>query len=495
MECRNEAEEEGHGQGGSEGNADHGRVHVHPLGEGRRKADAHPGQQGVQGEVGEKDPQQGPGGSEDQHLGEELSDELGPAGSDSHTDGELLPPLLGSSHEEAGHVCARHEEHQRYASHEEGEGLSDVAHVPLSHGEHRRLRDVASQTGAKLPGDPREVGVGLLQRHVRAHLRYDPSPERSAPVLPRRVTGAEAQGKVERHLPVQGEFRRQDRYDLMSPLPDPERLSHDVGTSAEAGPPEPVGEDHEGLGAGAQLVGAGKGAQDRLHPQEVEEVAHDHAALQDLGALVPPDPEGLGLLHGKAFEDGAPVSPVPVVGDGDGRPEAGGLELVRHDETLGVFVGQRFEEHAVHHREDPGVGADSQSERPHHDRAEDGAPQRTPRRDLDVTQPGLHRSRHDSSPGRRVRLRSRFHAPNSGRHEGVASARGDRFHPVASARSELPRPQLPVEALLHVAQNERAPLPTRRPARASSSSRTSTPYARFPRRSTAARIICSSSPG
>ena len=151
----------------------------------------------------------------------------------------------------------------------------------------------------------------------------------------------------------------------MRPVVHLENFAHDVRVAALVALPVFVAEDQDG-GRVHAVVGGNEGAaQQRLDAQHVEEIGRDHGGLHALGGVLPDEQK----VHGVMLHDaGQGVVAVAVIVDflhGEGQIVDVRLAelLMKHHQVAAVAIRQGAQQHAVHHAENGGVGADAESQR------------------------------------------------------------------------------------------------------------------------------------
>jgi hypothetical protein len=152
-----------------------------------------------------------------------------------------------------------------------------------------------------------------------------------------------------------------------------EHLADDLRIPAMPALPVVVAQHQHRVGPGQVVFGAEVAAEQRSHPEEVEEVGRDDAGLDALRFGAAQQRERHRVVLDEAFERlaGGPVVEQLLLGEADARRGRLRQRLAQYNEPLGLAVGERPEQHAVHDAEDRGVGADAERER-EHDRDREG---------------------------------------------------------------------------------------------------------------------------
>ncbi len=106
-------------------------------------------------------------------------------------------------------------------------------------------------------------------------------------------------------------------------------------------------------------------AEDRLHPEHVEESGRDAGTAQRFGTGLTADVERAELHQGHALEGAALTLPVEEIGGrygelGHAWKGVGWRHVPDERQTIGFGVGQRPQQDRIDHAEDGGVGADTE---------------------------------------------------------------------------------------------------------------------------------------
>ena len=123
---------------------------------------------------------------------------------------------------------------------------------------------------------------------------------------------------------------------------------------------------------GVVFAGSERAAEPRLHTIHLEELGRRLRRDQPLG-LADAGEVGVPVLaDGERVEDLHALADIAVGGHGKPGFEAVevGVVVIERDQTIGLVVRQRPQQHAVDDREDRRVRADAQRERHHDDQRE-----------------------------------------------------------------------------------------------------------------------------
>ena len=164
---------------------------------------------------------------------------------------------------------------------------------------------------------------------------------------------------------VELEVRGQHAHHGVGHAAERQALAEDVRILAEAPHPEAMGEHHHRSRAEDVLLGEEVAPQRRIHAQQGQHRGAHETGSEPLGDVHPGEIEGPAPEGGQVREALLLRPPVQEVGDADAHLREGGRALMDEDEPLRSLVRQRPQQHAVHHAEDGGVGADAERQREH----------------------------------------------------------------------------------------------------------------------------------
>jgi hypothetical protein len=172
----------------------------------------------------------------------------------------------------------------------------------------------------------------------------------------------------------------------------PDGLPDDVRVSTETLHPEPVTDQRDVVLARLVLFRAERTPEDRLDPEDVEEIGADEGALQPNGRARTGQRHALVRTGRDIIQRVSPRAQVQVIGRRHVVEPGGAAHLMEDaDELLGMRIGQRPQEHRVDHGEDRRVGADAQGQRHHGGQSESGRPGEPADGVAQVLQECLHR--------------------------------------------------------------------------------------------------------
>jgi hypothetical protein len=172
----------------------------------------------------------------------------------------------------------------------------------------------------------------------------------------------------------------------------PYRLADGRPIAAEAPLPQIIGDQGDVADPAAGIVGGEVPAHHRRHPEDREEVGRDHRRRDPLGLPVAGQVDIDRPGTGRILERVHLAAVIVQLGRGHrhvghaARTEAGAQ---RH-QPAGIGIGQRPEQHRVHHAEDRRVGADAQGKREHRDYGEPRAPSQAAEREPEIPPEGVH---------------------------------------------------------------------------------------------------------
>ena len=129
--------------------------------------------------------------------------------------------------------------------------------------------------------------------------------------------------------------------------------------------PVVVAQHQHRVGAGQVVLGAEVPAEERRHAEEVEEVRRDDAGLDALRLGAAQQRERHRVVLDEALERlaGGAVVEELLLRETEARRRGLREGLAQHHQPLGLAVGQRPQQHAVHDAEDRGVRPDPERER------------------------------------------------------------------------------------------------------------------------------------
>ncbi len=168
---------------------------------------------------------------------------------------------------------------------------------------------------------------------------------------------------------------------------DLDRPADHATVAAEGALPDLIGDDQHARRAGLEVLRLEGAAEHRLYAQHAEEVRRNGHRLPRLSrAIVGIGRALIGAEEGETGERLALVAKLPelherqlvVVAIGRGRRGVEAIELLR------VIERQRRDEHAPHHGEHSGVGADAECEGEQHHRRENRRAPHAAQRDRQV---------------------------------------------------------------------------------------------------------------
>ena len=322
---------------------------------------------------GEAQPPAGQG--QEQALGEHLAEQRPAARAERGAEGELRAPRRAAREQQVGHVGAGDQQDQADGAEQQDQRrasvLDDVVLQRDDPNPHLR-GGVLGELLAELRRDSIHLRLGLGQRHVAP----DPAEHGEEGEVPRRgLLVVELDRREELRVgheeplggQVQPEARWQDPDHLVGDAVYLDRASHQAGVAAVAAEPEPVAEHHHVRPAGHLFIGCEGAPQHRLHAEQREEVGGDRGEVHPLrlaiAGEVPPQVRHARPARRREGLEG--LAAELVVAEIPGRDRGEGLrpdpEVVPdHDQTPGVRVRQRPEQHAIHHREDRRGCADAE---------------------------------------------------------------------------------------------------------------------------------------
>ena len=172
------------------------------------------------------------------------------------------------------------------------------------------------------------------------------------------------------------ESRRRDPDDLVRPSVHAQRPLDEGSVGRKSALPETVAHDDHRLLALLLFVQGKRSAEERLHAEQLEEARRDELAENAFRRVADQNGEASALYRGNVAERALMTADIAEFGRGRPilvfRHADASKPLPHHHETLGVRVGQRFENHSIQDAENRRVGADAQRQRDDDDQAEDG---------------------------------------------------------------------------------------------------------------------------
>ena len=221
-------------------------------------------------------------------------------------------------------------------------------------------------------------------RAGRARVRAEPADHAQEVVVVR--VHVVAGGERHRHhgLRVDAEERepgRKDPDDRVRLGAEHDRLSDDGGVGGEPAPPEAVGQDGHAV-ITPSLVGEQEVAADRgRRAQRAEELRRNDQGADALRLVASRDVERPGI-EGREGLEGAAARPGTRSSRAARCRRAAALVDGLHElEARRVRVGERAQQHRVHHAEHDGIGPDAEGEHDHGDRGQSRAAPHHPERE------------------------------------------------------------------------------------------------------------------
>ena len=347
------------------------------------------------GSEAERDAENAGGAGEDHALGEQLADHGRAAGSKSGADGEFAAAGEGAGEQQAGDVGAADEEQDGDGGGEDPQlraqiGDDDVAEGRDDHGARRVRVRRGGILGAVLPIEDGELSIGLGQRGAAGETRGE-AEVADAHANARR--GHERQLEVARgpylSFADEGELHGggQDANDGAGRAVERDDGPDNVGIAAEAGAPERVREEDDGMAFGAAFLsgeGAAQRGADAEHGEEIRRDAGDgylHRLANTGEVEVVAGPRG-------GFE-GAGVVAEQLVAE-QGEWALVGVRIENADELLRLAVGKGTQQQRAGDGEDGGVGSDGEGEGEDGDEGEAGVAAEHAQAEAEVAEERLH---------------------------------------------------------------------------------------------------------
>ncbi len=150
------------------------------------------------------------------------------------------------------------------------------------------------------------------------------------------------------------------------------RLPDDRRVRAEPTRPDRVAQHHNICTARLLLFRQKRAADLRSDTEQRKQAGRDHRPFDALRTTVAGEVESQRVVRGELLEGVAPIAIVHVLAGGRrDLVDSGPMQIAPdHHQPVRVPIRQRAQDHAIHHREDRGVGADAESEREEHHRGE-----------------------------------------------------------------------------------------------------------------------------
>ena len=387
LERRNQAEEERRQHRETEGEEqDPGiQAEVEPRGQvgGLQAGEQRAGPGGQQ----QPDPRRDQG--QHQALHEELADELPPPGPQRQAHGGLAPPAVGARQQHVSQVGAG--DQQDHGDHgRQQDARLDVASplVGIDLGAEQRQQDeplalvlLRVIAGEDL-GQEADLGLALLHRHPILEAPDDA--EDGRPALVEEGGHAPSQGELVHHAghpevagidPARaGEAAgsHADHHEL--PAVELDRTAEDPPVAPEPPLPEVVAQHDHGVAVGGEVLLGQEGAAElRPDPEQIEIVAGDHLAVDQLGVAPHGEAEDGRGVDGEAGKAPGLPGQVGEVRMGDVLQVGAPLRRAEDpDQALRLAHRERLQEDRLHHREDRRVGADGERQREHRAQGEAG---------------------------------------------------------------------------------------------------------------------------
>jgi hypothetical protein len=392
-------------------------VEAHGVEAGQRRRGAR--QQGALGRVGHGQPGGAAGQGDQQALDEELPEQPPPARPEGCAHGDLLAALEPPGEGGARQVRAGDEEEQAGGAQEEQERTPDRAGDGFEEGRDSGadrqvvggaglVTQVARQDALR---DGGQLRLGLRGADAVAQAADQP------PVVGRAVLveGHELLGEPDLRVIGVGEARREHPHHPQGEAPGLERAPLDRSAPQDVAP-EALAHHRHRSGARPVLLGRRQPAQRRAHAEGAEEALRDRRRPGEDRVVAPEHRRGGAGVGGQGLEAVGQVVPVPERGVGRAHGAAGGVDLLRSHQAVGLGVGQAREHHAVDHAEGGGVGAHAQGQGEDRQHREAGPLDEGAARGLHVVPQGVEGHALEYGPGPSsvtdsARSRPRFRSP------------------------------------------------------------------------------------
>jgi hypothetical protein len=288
-----------------------------------------------------------------------------------------LPPPRGRARElQVGDVGAGDEQDQRDEAQQDEQRLTGIPHEILAERDHRCAHaGVGSrELGRERPRDGGKVRVGLRAGHAGLEQTHGPEGGIVACEPVGVGCGRHRKPDLRRAERIRVVRRGHADHDVRAAVQH-DRAADGPWIAAEAGLPGRVGEHgHEGPVAFRGLVVREQAAGDGAGAEQAKGVRRNEVADHPIGPLGARVVHGLGPNEADVRERPVAGAPFLEIGKADEGPvlfTSGGPE---HEQSSGVRIRQRPEEHRAHRTVDGRVGGDGQDQREERDGREGGRP-------------------------------------------------------------------------------------------------------------------------
>ena len=352
-------------------------------------------------------------GCQDEALHEKLDDETAAAGAERDPYRHFLTASERTRDEQAGHVGARHEQHQRDRRQKHQQRGLRVADQRLT----QRQREV--------------LGSLILRRVFLFHLSREGGQVRARPLerhvgfQPRRrerPVGFSLGRRAERHRHRQDDVRlrvhgkaesaRRDANDLPRGRSDLDGPANHRGVAAEARLPRVEPEDGDRSGTVGRVDAPEAATERRGEAQRLEQSDARNQCCGIEGFWLGKDDHAIAAVPRKGFEGPLTRAEVDEISDGDELLGHAGpsIPVFEQHESVRLRIGQRTQEHGVHDREDRHVCPHAERQRQHSDGGEPHLSPEQPKRVTNVEQqhgehlgwrepPAVQKEQDDSASG------------------------------------------------------------------------------------------------
>ena len=323
---------------------------------------------------------------EERALGNELSADAPTGGSEGLSHREIGLVGGGPGQEEAGEIQAGNEEDECHRAQEHRQQDPGIRHHVLLEANHR-YADVFIRLRMLVP-QPGRHDVHLLLGTLDGRGRRQPGDREKEELRP----------AVEQDFVVAGgdpelgfaigecESLGHDRNDLVGLPFQHQGPAHRVLVAPDA-LPEPVA-DHHGVLGPRRVVHGGVGpAHQGGDPEDIEDAPHGHGAHEALRGPVVGDPrQRVAAVPGECGKRPRPFAPVHQIAGTRHAQAVAPIHAPVADshEGVGIRIGERLDQHSIHHRKDGRVRADPQGQRAHGNGQERRSLRERPARDAYV---------------------------------------------------------------------------------------------------------------
>ncbi len=312
---------------------------------------------------GEDEPKHAAHDREDQTLREELPDQPAAAGPERGADRELPAATLGSHEEKVGDIGTGDDQQEAHRAEQDEKRRPDGADERVGQRLDAEAEPHVGRICVGILGDEpanqrRQLTLRVGDRDARPETGDRVEIVRRARLRSRAVDrdrdedGRITEGETARHhadhharCPVERDFATEDR-----------------GVGAEAPLPETVVENDDLILGWPILVRSEEPSERRLNTEHTGKGLCRAHGDDPLGRPYPGEGQLASAVTGDAGEGRDRALEIDQLGLGEvrvGKVDTG-EDVVDGDEALGIAVGQRPKQDALHHREDRGVGPDGE---------------------------------------------------------------------------------------------------------------------------------------